>query len=415
MAGLRLKISIPILLVLIICAQISFLVCILYLPAADWFDNLDKNKTIEAVWATPLRKFVNSFYYGTKSLEYARAVKDSAQASGNRAKSIADLRTALAIQQRYYNDKISLPAQSYLDAMEVIDTSGMLADKLIESGNPQEAEQLLSRASELVKEKSLPELFDTIEKYAKVLRKNGKDHQAEQAEKSVLGMKAELTSRFDDYQQTLGMGRQQDVPSQIRHHQALFYFASYLSIVAKDLLLYDRLAEAEKYAARCVVVARKLPEVPRITTDLATLALIYTEEKKYQDAAKTYDDCIKQLQSSEMPDALFLLPQYDSYTDVLQILKKPEAATYKQLADNVFAFLFSLRDDHPRTESSFQFTKGSLVEVARGDQIFSGTVEKVLGGDKYTVRLIGLMPPQNVVTVTKSQLTLHTEYGTTNP
>lgn len=379
-------VSVPTALFACVFAQILLLVGIVYLPAPEWFDR-------EAISSSGQRlaAFASAgaaqFYFGKTSLEYARALKSMVKCDPQRTDVEDILKEALQIEWNQYSSGNSVATQRYLDGIEVVDTSTILASDLLRKGKNREAESILSRAFEVITSDDLHFMTDTENLYAKALEADGRRDEAAAVRDAANEWKKDIASRYNQFVARLAL-----VPQQNRRGMALFYFANYASVMAKQMLLFDRLNEAERYGLQCVETSARFPDYPHRPTDLAALGLIYEEGHKYQEAQRVYDQCLQLLSSVSAPDVLYLLPQYQSMAEVLNHLKKgDESKQWRLRAKDSFMFLFELRDKYsmPASLEDFRPGVGSLVKVAKDGQLHSARITQVDADGCYCAHLIG--------------------------
>lgn len=383
MEDIQVNIPGPLLLFLVVCIEILTLITVVYLPPVDWFDRLSASPLIGEEPASMLRCAGNEFYFGKESLEYARALKDLARVKKRSAEAMPLLAQALEIQTAYQEG--AHPLQRYLGSMEVVDTLLVLAKLMMQDGRTASTEQLLSRAYSLAFTSKLPSLAPVAQQYARVLEMSKLTQRANAVREANTGNHERR--RYDGFVRSLS-----GIPAENRRGMALFYFGSYLSATAKELLLSERLPEAELYAQQCVEALAQVSDYPHRSTDLAQLALIYSEEKKYLQSAKTYEHCIDLLHSVCEPDVLSLLPVYQSTAEVLGLLKQQgEAKAMRERSREIFMFLFELRDRYKAPENAEKFSpaQGTLVLAMYDNRRYSGRIMKVFGKQMYQVHLIG--------------------------
>lgn len=401
-------------LLIVAVSQIVLLYSILSLPEGLQTLETKLQSTPFGYLFTELNLLLEGFSSGPNSLEFARTLKAHATSrhANDPLKEESDLRWALAIEKSFH----SLPWQTHLDHMEIVDSLTKLSDLKRAEGRDRESLDLLQEAYMLVKVKNLYWIRDPVEKYKLLLDKHGYIEQAQEVSNTLDSWKRISEIKFQQYLKAR-TEYSKHVPESLEHGAAVPFLADASRILEKDLALAGRKQEALAYAENCVQLDSLLPESEwHKPADLAELALLYTEMEQFAKAAIAYRNCVNAIIQSPNPDILFILPQRQSFMHLALFMNRPrDLAQSRESAEDIVQFLNQLKCKKKTCfPESHKWIRGDLVQIRWDERWWSAIVlqnEQNQGGNtRVRIHFVGFPQTQNDY-FSGSDIRQHPPYG----
>lgn len=277
----------------------------------------------------------------SESLEYARYLK--AEAEKNRSDSPDAAEKCLLQALKIESDSRTPAWQSYLDSMEKADTLSKLAQLKLDEEKDKEALRYLEKCYEEIKSHNLYWMVNEVQLYLEQLKLQGMQERAVEVSKQIALWKnlprLELEKYIESRQQTLKY-----LPGGMEHGGAIPFISDYYRTLERDFALSGRLRETREYAESFVEIDGLLPESSwHEPTDLAELALVYSELGLLPESYETYQRCLNFIIQSDDPDILLILPQRQACASLCLLLnKKDEYYKAEASAKDIVRFLTQL-------------------------------------------------------------------------
>lgn len=321
------------------------------------------------------------------TLEHARDLKALAamELGQNQSGAIELLQSALEIE------KSVVSSNYYLDSMEIVDTLEHLADvNLMTAASTESSKDSmaakaralshLEAASEIINDQHLYWLLNPMRKLLAISDYSNASR-IDQIKNQIDWMVSQNERDFRDYVNRR-RERGKHVPADLERGAAIPFLSDYYRTIGRNLGLAGRAQESRQYLTQCVDVDALLPEAFwRAPFDLAELALVNTELRRYSEATENYTACVRSIINND-PDVLFILPQRQAYAHLAGLMGNVrEQKKAQDTANDIVSFLGELKRLSYSPPSEHKWAPSDLVQVRTEDMWWSGRVVEATAQD----------------------------------